>query len=97
MNETVLRTFAQFLGITNAWRQIAVNYVPSMKSTGFILFFLLSPAIHPAVVVTGMLCCFIICLFHWGYEFELSVLERLEQWTHSVPGESISEEHLALT
>ena len=55
-----------------------------MRFTGFILFFLHSPEIQPVVVSTFFLCGAVICLFHWGYRFELSVLERLDQWTQSV-------------
>ena len=94
MKEPAGTTFEQVLSITRAGRQFAVAYVPSMRCTGFILFFLLTPAIHPAVVVTVTLCCFVICVFHWGYEFELSVLEQLEQWTQSVPVEGLSDDQM---
>lgn len=42
---------------------------------GFWVFY---AAVHPAILVTGLLCGVVVCLFHWGQQFELSILNKLQ-------------------
>ena len=77
-------TFTKNHIITTEEGNRVVVFSPNMRCASFILFFLLSPEIQPVVILTALLCGVVICLFHWGYRFELSVLERLEIWTQSM-------------
>lgn len=48
-----------------------------MKLYSLMGFWVFYAAVHPAIIVTALLCGLIVCLFHWGSQLELSLLDEL--------------------